>query len=138
MSISKRVTRSLGALIILWSAGAFAVQPLEIKSVIVDETVEPVTLMIFGENLMNGSDLELWLGEDIKLDVDFDSLTNTSVTATLPPGSYEGSYQLVATTGGGTVREDDFDGVTIGAEGPQGIQGEQGPQGEHSPRKNGP
>jgi len=88
----------------------------------------PVTLLIYGENLMNGSDLELWLG-GVMLDVDMDSLTSTEVRATLPFDVMDGSYQLIATTGGGTVRFDDFDGVTIGAEGPIGPEGPVGPEG---------
>lgn len=132
----KARTCLLGGILVLWSALALAVQPLEIKAVIVDDTTDPVVLMVYGENFLNGSDLELWLGEDILLTIDPTSLTNTSVTATLPLGYFEGSYQIIAMTGGGTVRFDDFDGVTIGAVGPkgdEGAQGEQGPAGADGP-----
>lgn len=119
-------------LVAFCSVSALAVQPLEIKNVIVDEAEDgSVTLFIYGENLMNGNDLELWLG-GILLDVDMASLTNTSVHASVPADALplmDGSYQVSASTGGGAVRFDDFDGVTIGAEGPVGPQGPQGADG---------
>lgn len=117
------------ALLVFFCTSALAVQPLEIKSVVVDDTADPIRLYIQGENFLNGSELELTLGEDIVLVIDEASLTDTFVIATLPPGEYEGSYQLTATTGGGSVRFDEFDGVTIGAEGPQGPKGDTGPAG---------
>ena len=129
MFVRKAMTCLLGGLLVLWSTTAIAVQPLEIKSVIVDDTGDPVILMVYGENLMNGNDLELWLG-NIPLGIVPGSLTNTQVHAMLPPNVMDGSYQLIATTGGGTVRFDDFDGVTIGA---VGLQGEQGPPGDEGP-----
>lgn len=122
MSIRKRITRSLGALIIIWSAAALAVQPLEITDVVVDEVSSPIQFTVTGHNFNNGGTVELWLGT-IPLNVLEQS--DTVIIAELPEKTpiMEGSYQLVATTGGGTVRQDDFDGVTIGAEGLQGEQG---------------
>jgi hypothetical protein len=123
----------LSALLVLWTAAAFAVQPLEITDVYVEENVtlpgeETPTILftIDGNNFLNGGDVELWLG-DIPLRIL--TWSNTTIEAALPlgmPTTDPGSYQLIATTGGGTVRHDDFDGLTIGAEGLQGIQGEQG------------
>ena len=140
MSKRKGTACLAGGLALTFCSAVLAVQPLEIKNVIVDEAEDgSITLMIYGENLMNGSDLELWLG-GIMLDVDLSTLTNVSVHASVPASALpmmDGSYQLNATTGGGAVRFDDFDGVTIGAEGPVGEigpQGEVGPQGEQGPK----
>ena len=123
MSICKRFTRSLAAIIFLWSATAFAVQPLEITEVYVDESGTPYQLIVTGRNFDNGSPIELWLGE-IGAPLVVESMTEHSgyftIVANLPEGILDGSYQLVATTGGGTVRFNAFDGVTIGAEGLQG------------------
>lgn len=121
---------SVAAIMILFSASALAVQSLEITDVYVDESGSPHRLMVAGHNFNNGGAVELWLG-GIPLAVV--SQTDTLIVADLPEGIIDGSYQLIASTGGGTVRFDDFDGVTIGAEGPQGPQGEQGetgPRGE--------
>ena len=149
MSICKRFTRSLAAIIFLWSATAFAVQPLEITEVYFYESVDEISphqLIITGRNFDNGSPIELWLGE-IGAPLEIESMTEHSgyftIVANLPEDILDGSYQLVATTGGGTVRFNAFDGVTIGAEGlqgppgadstvpgPQGDDGSQGDQGE--------
>lgn len=128
----RRVGTAICAATLLWGSSALAVQPLEIKGVIVD--VDPATgqteLRITGENFQNGSDLELWLGEGNLLTIVDGTLVDTFVIATVPPNVVSGSYQLIATTGGGTVRFDDFDGVTIGAAGPQGPEGPPGVDGE--------
>jgi hypothetical protein len=127
MCIRKGIACLVGGILLLWNATVLSVQPLEVKSVVVvynaDESIE---LMIYGENFMNGNDLELWLGEDIPLAVKEGTLTNTSVTAVVPPGDYEGSYQVLVTSGGGAVRINEFDGVTFGTQGPQGEQGPPG------------
>lgn len=119
----------------LLASNALAVQPLEVSDAYVDETTNE--LIITGSNLNNGGAVELWLGGFALTVVSQD---DTRIVADLGGVTMPGSYQLVVTTGGGTVRHDDFDGVTIGAEGPQGIQGEvgaqgdQGPQGEQGPQ----
>lgn len=131
MFIRKAMTVLLGGMLMLWSAAALAGQQLEITEVVVDEPEGgPVTLIIYGENLMNGSHLELWLG-GMRIDVVDGSLTNDEVQATLPQSVMDGSYQLVAKTGNGKKEIDDFDGVTIGA---VGLQGEQGPPGDEGPK----
>lgn len=140
----RRVGTAICAATLLWVSSALAVQPLEIKGVIVGANSETgqTELWITGENFQNGSDLELWLGEGNLLTIVDGTLEDTFVIATVPPNVVPGSYQLIATTGGGTVRFDDFDGVTIGAVGPQGLKGDkgdtgdqgiQGPQGETGP-----
>ncbi|HEX7070167.1 MAG TPA: hypothetical protein VF190_05155, partial [Rhodothermales bacterium] len=108
-----------------------AAPALEIQDVIVDDTGSPVRLIVTGKNLDNGSAIELWLGT-IPLTVD--SQTDTVVVASLPANVLPGSYQLAATTGGGSIRYDEFDGVTIGAVGPPGPSGEPGPQGDPGPQ----
>jgi len=108
---------------------ANAVQPLEITDVVVDELPaidqSPATteFMITGHNFMNGGDVELWLGGIPLVTL---TQTDTVITARLPDGMTSmraGSFQMVAMTGNGAVREDAFDGVTIGVQGLQGIQG---------------
>jgi hypothetical protein len=133
MNLCNRITRTLATLIILSSTTTFAVQPLEISDVFVQE-VDPHDLLltrhdhltVLGKNFMNGGVIELWLGD---FDLEILSQLDTVITAEMPIVIGAGSYQLVAMSGGGTVRHDDFDGVTIGMQGPigdQGIQGEQG------------
>jgi len=136
MSIFKRITRSLVTLIILWSAAVYAVQPLEISHVYVDEGIildgeqhSTIVFTVMGSNFLNGGTVELLLGE-----VPLRLLTQSdkTITAALPENMEtvpEGSYQLLATTGGGTVRQDEHDGVTIGAAGLPGPQGEPGVDG---------
>ena len=133
MPICKRFTRSLAAIIFLWSAIAFAVQPLEITEVTVDESVNQV--QIKGTNFENGNTLEFWLGGEM-LTILSQELEPTccTVIAALPANLEPGSYQLVTTTGGGSVRYNDFDGVTIGAEGPVGPEGPQGDIGPIGPQ----
>jgi hypothetical protein len=124
------------AIFLLVGSLAFSVESTEIYDVYVDEDVVPVDeieptiiFTIDGVNFNNGGDVELWLGE-IPLRVL--SQADTTLTAALPLGMQTvdvGSYQLVVTTGGGTVRHNEFDGVTIGAEGPEGAIGPQGPEG---------
>ena len=127
MCIRKGIACLVGGIVLLWSAVALSVQPLEVKSVVVVYNADAsIELMIYGENFMNGNDLELWLGEDIPLAVKQGTLTNTSVIAVVPPGDYEGSYQVLVTSGGGAVRINEFDGVTFGTQGPQGEQGPPG------------
>ena len=104
MSIYKRFTRSLVASVILWSATAFAVQPLEMTDVVVVQTTETIEFTITGHNFMNGGYVELWLGG-----IPLVRLTQTDsvIIARLPDGMttvMDGSYQMVATTGGGAVR----------------------------------
>jgi hypothetical protein len=106
--IFKSIGGALSATSIVWGTFAFAVQPLEVKSVVVNDAVAPIELMIFGENFMNGSDLELWLGENIPLTIKPGTLTNTSLTAVLPAGDFEGSFQLIVSTGGGSVGRQDL------------------------------
>lgn len=120
-----------GGLALICCCTAFAVQPLEVTDVYVDESETPYQLMVAGQNFNNGGDIELWLG-GIPLEVV--SQSDTLVVANLPEGILDGSYQLSMTSGGGSVRYDDFDGVTIGAEGPVGPQGPEGPQGEVGPQ----
>jgi type VI protein secretion system component Hcp len=116
---------------------ALAVQPLDITEVAVVETDQGTQLQITGVNLDNGGDIELSVG-GVPLAIEPETQTPTEVTATLPDGVtlMPGSYQLLATTGGGTVRVDEFNGVTIGATGlvgPQGPQGDTGPMGPAGP-----
>ena len=130
MSIYKRFTQLLAALIIVWSAAANAVKPLEITDVIVDQLPPTIEFTIIGHNFMNGGDVELWLGG---IPLDMLTQTDTVITAKLPdgmPSIMAGSYQLLATTGGGAVREDEFDGVTIGVQGLQGVPGIDGMDGD--------
>jgi hypothetical protein len=137
---------SLTAFCLFLSSQAIAVQPLEVTDVFVDEyttlvgETEPTTVFtVVGTNFNNGGAVELWIG-DIPLRILTES--STSITAALPVGTQSilvGSYQLLVTTGGGAVRENEFDGVTIGAvglQGPQGDQGSPGPQGEQGPLGN--
>jgi hypothetical protein len=134
MSICKLITSFLAALIILWGAAAVAVQPLEITEVFVleadphDSLDEPHDhLIVLGTNFMNGGDVELWLAGFL---LEVLSQNESEIVAELPSIIDPGSYQLLATTGGGTVRQNEFDGVTIGA---VGLPGEQGPPGETGP-----
>ena len=125
MSAFKPLTRLLGTLIILWSAAASAVQPLEITSVHVD--YDASLIIINGMNFDNGNDLEVNLS-------DFDDIISvepspTQIIAyfaagTLPPGN----YLLTITTGGGSVRFDEM-AITVGMDGPEGPKGEQGDPG---------
>ena len=108
-----------------------AAPALEIQDVFVDDTGTPVRLIVAGKNFDNGGAIELWLGT-IPLAVH--SQTDTLAIANLPAGILPGNYQLAATTGGGSIRHDEFDGVTIGAVGPPGPPGEQGPQGDPGPQ----
>lgn len=136
MSFRMMLSFAAAANFVLICSLAFAVQPIEIIDVYVDEDVVPVdeteptiVFTIDGVNFNNGGDVELWLGE---IPLRLLSQTDTTLTAALPLGMQTvdvGSYQLVVTTGGGTVRHNEFDGVTIGAEGPEGAVGPQGPQG---------
>ena len=130
MSIYKRFTQLLAALIIVWSAAANAVQPLEMTDVVVDQLPTTIEFTITGHNFMNGGDVELWLGG---IPLDTLTQTDTVITAKLPDGMssiLEGSYQMLAMTGNGAVREDAFDGVTIGAQGLQGVPGIDGMDGD--------
>jgi hypothetical protein len=149
MSFQTMLSYTAATIFLFVSSLVFAVQPIEIIDVYVDEDVVPVdeieptiVFTIDGVNFNNGGDVELWLGE-IPLRVL--SQTDTTLTAALPLGMQTvdvGSYQLVVTTGGGMVRQNEFDGVTIGAEGaigPQGPQGLTGPRGlEGAPGPVGP
>ena len=133
MSLFNRITRSLAAVMLLSSATTFAVQPLEISDVFVQEvdphdllTTRHDHLIVLGKNFMNGGVIELWLGD---FDLEVLSQMDTEITAEMPILIGPGSYQLVAMSGGGTVRHDDFDGVTIGVQGPIGVRGFQGEQG---------
>ena len=115
----------VGTLIMLWSATALAVQPLEITSVHVDYDLS--LIIINGVNFDNGNDLEVNLS-------DFHDITSvepspTQIIAhfaagTLPPGN----YLLTITTGGGSVRFDEI-AITVGMDGPAGEKGEIGDQG---------
>jgi hypothetical protein len=137
MDMFRRIGAAVCAAALLWASSAFAVQPIEITDVYVEEGVvldgetDPTTLFtITGVNFDNGGAIELTLGI---YPLRVLSQTDTVVEAALPLGmsSVEpGSYQVVATTGGGTVREDEFDGVTIGAVGPQGPKGDPGADGQ--------
>lgn len=126
-----RTMLSSAAVLLLFATSALAVQPLEITDVYVDESGTPYQLIVTGTNFDNGGELELWLG-GIPLEVTMQPQPPdySTVVANLPVGILDGSYQLVVSSGGGTVRYDDFDGVTIGAEGPAGEAGPPGPQGE--------
>ena len=140
MPKSKLSIRLLATLTVFWTAAAFAVQPIEITHVFVNEgafvgdETEPTTIFtIVGNNFDNGGAVQLQLG-DMPLRVLSES--RNLITAALPVGVeavMEGSYQLVAMTGGGTVREDEFDGVTIGAGGLPGADGAEGPIGDPGP-----
>lgn len=135
------VAISLMTLCLFLSSEVFAVQSLEITDVFVDEDTtlvgetEPTTVFtIVGTNFDNGGAVEVWLG-GTPLRIVTES--STLITAALPVGTQSvpvGSYQLLITTGGGTVRENEFDGVTIGAVGPQGDQGLQGDIGPQGPQ----
>jgi hypothetical protein len=119
---------SAAALLFLFLTSALAVQPLEITDVYVEENVtidgesEPTTIFtVDGLNFMNGGEVELWLG-DIPLRVLTQSDTTIEAALPLDMSTIDpGSYQMVATTGGGTVRHDEFDGVTIGVQGESGV-----------------
>jgi len=133
MNLCNRITRSLAAVVLLSSATASAVQPLEISDVFVQEvdphdllTTRHDHLIVLGKNFMNGGVIELWLG-DFSLEVL--SQMDTEITAEMPILIGAGSYQLVAVSGGGTVRHDDFDGVTIGVQGLPGLDGADGAAG---------
>ena len=127
MNLFNQITRSLVAVMLLSSATAIAVQPLEISDVFVQE-VEPHDLLltrhdhltVLGKNFMNGGVIELWLGD---FDLEILSQLDAEIMAEMPILIGPGSYQLVAMSGGGTVRHDDFDGVTIGAVGLPGADG---------------
>lgn len=122
-----RISRNLLVTLLLAFGSASAVQPVDITNVYVDSEAEPIELTIIGENFDNGKKLELWLS-GIPLEVDEASATATRIVATLPDSNppialMPGSYQLVLTTGGGTMRVDVFDGVAVGEIGPRGADG---------------
>ncbi len=133
MFIRKAIATLLGATFVLWGATTFAVQPLEITEAFtqVAEAHDQVTgdhehLIVRGVNLNNGGEIELSLGGFNLVVI---SQADDEVVAELPDIIGPGSYQLVATTGGGTVRFDDFDGVSLGGQGPQGESGADGVDG---------
>lgn len=136
MSIRHLVIRCVTLLSMLLALPAVAVAPIEISDVVVDESVSPPQLFITGSNFGNGGDVKLWLGA---MPLEVLSQTDTFITAIAPADLLPGSYQLTITSGGGRVRQHDFDGVTIGAvgltgpAGPQGDIGPPGPQGEAGP-----
>jgi hypothetical protein len=110
---------------------ALAVQSLEITDAFTVEVDahDAITdthehLIVIGVNFLNGGDIELTLGSYSLVDIigQTDTMVEVELPSMIPPGS----YQLVATTGGGTVRHDDFDGVTLGSVGPPGADGEDG------------
>jgi hypothetical protein len=126
-----------GGLALIFCSAAFAVQPMEVTDVFTLEVdadtqvaVPHEHLMVMGSNFNNGGVIELTLGGFPLVVVSQD---DSVVVAELPDFIAPGSYQLVATTGGGTVRHDDFDGVTIGAVGPQGPKGDKGDTGDTGP-----
>lgn len=138
MSVHRRLGVAISAAALTWAAAALAVQPLEITDAFTadvdadDQNGTPHQhLMVLGTNFLNGGEIELTLGT---FGLTVISQTDTEVVAELPSIIQAGSYQLVATTGGGTVRHDDFDGVTIGAVGPEGPQGPQGAEGPAGPQ----
>ena len=133
MSTNKCIGSVACAIAWLWGIPANAAAPLEITDVVVDEAASRI--QVEGSNFDNGSTLEFWLG-DRMLTIVSQELEPTCcrVIAELPTGLRPGSYQLVATTGGGAVRYNDFDGVTIGAEGPVGPPGPQGNTGPIGPQ----
>ncbi len=137
MSICQRVGGLLCVATFFWGSAALAVQPVEITDAFTtdaeahDQVITPHQhLVVLGVNFLNGGDIELTLGTFSLVVI---SQTDTEVVAELPSIVAPGSYQLTATTGGGTVRHDDFDGVTIGAVGPEGPQGPQGAEGPPGP-----
>jgi hypothetical protein len=128
---TSKIIPSIGAIFAFgFSLSATAVQPLQITEVYVDDSDDPHLLMVTGQNFNNGGTLELWLGGYLLTVLTQD---DTMIVAELTAGIPAGSYQLVATSGGGTVRHDDFDGVTIGAVGPAGADGADGAQGPAGP-----
>ena len=127
---SKRKGLMLGAALILIAGNVVAVQPLEILNVFVDSTNQQI--YITGANFDNGSTLEVHLGELGPLTID--SQTATTIVVNLPTGCgipncvLPGDYLLSITSGGGTVRHDEYD-LTIGADGLPGVDGVDGVDG---------
>jgi hypothetical protein len=125
MSARRLMSALVGTLIMLWSATALAVQPLEITSVHVD--YDASRIIINGVNFDNGSDLEVNLS-------DFNDIISvepspTQIIAYFVAGALEpGNYLLTITTGGGSVRFDEM-AITVGMDGPEGAKGEQGDPG---------
>jgi len=120
----------------VFSGTAGAVPALEITAAEIDYATN--TLLIHGINFENGSALEINLG-------DYGTISDSEVSdeliiagfpgGVLPP---PGNYLITVTTGGGSVRYDEFI-VAIGVQGeigpigPQGLRGDvgaQGPRGE--------
>lgn len=112
--------------LLLVAVTAFAVRPLEVVDAIVDELASPQLLIVTGQNFNNGGAVQLTLGgRPLKVVEQGD----TRLVAEIPSDVMPGSYQLIAWSGGGSVREDSMD-ITIGAEGPVGPEGPQGPPGQ--------
>lgn len=117
MNVSMQIGSIASAIAFFWGTSALAVPPLEVTEVYVDESGTPHQLIVTGNNFDNGNTIELWLG-GVPLVVEstnFDPCC--AVVANLPADMPDGSYQLVVATGGGAVRFDDFDGVTLRADG---------------------
>lgn len=127
MKSSKLFLPIVATFVLGFSSITVAVQPLEITEAFVVNSDNSRELMVIGENFNNGGDVELWLGGHLLTIVSRD---DTMIVAELPIIIPDGSYQLVASSGGGSVRYDDFDGVTIGAAGPAGADGADGADGQ--------
>lgn len=130
MSIRRMPHAIVAAGFLLFSTAAGAFGSVEVTKVYVDETGEPQQLIIEGRNFDNGWKTEVWLSG---MPLTVVSSSESQIIANLPLVMMDGSYQLVVKTGLGLMRIDVFEGVTIGAEGPQGETGTVGPEGPQGP-----
>lgn len=116
MLFGKMLLRLSASLVVFQGGVALAVQPLEIINVHINYSTEQIE--ITGHNLLNGGVPEVSLGEYGYLVVD--SYTNESIMVSFPDaGLLPGDYLLTITTGGGTVRYDDY-ALTVSGTGPAG------------------
>ena len=118
------------------SATALAVTP-QLELLWAEADLETNSLKVYGRNLDNGSALEVTLSGVGQLVVDYDPVSDPgTIYATLPEAVLPGTYTVLVTTGGGSIRLDEME-VTIGAvgpAGPAGPQGELGPEGPPGPQ----
>jgi hypothetical protein len=88
-------------------------------------------LVINGVNFDNGNLLEVTLG-DVPLTVvpsADPSLAATEIRAAMPAIFSPGTYTVLITSGGGSIRYDQID-ITVGNTGPRGPEGPPGPKGD--------
>ena len=125
----RKLAACLASWLLVLSASALAVQPLEIRAVNID--FDNNQIFIHGVNLNNGNDLEISLskiGEIAAVDIAPDLIVASFPVSGLPAGN----YLLMVSSGGGSVRYDEI-AITVGAVGPEGPAGGVGPTGPEGP-----